>query len=77
MLDFLFYIPITLLCLIPFGFSCFYFVVSLRLLLIGRKEQSDLKIKSSLHAFVFSIIAAVLSYALWRLLVYLLDLTFY
>jgi hypothetical protein len=77
MLDFLLYIPVTLLCLIPFGFSCFYFVVSLRLLLIGRKEHSVLKMKSSQYTCVFSIVGAISSYALWRLLAYLLDLAFY
>jgi hypothetical protein len=77
MLDFLLYVPLTLLCLIPFGFSCFYLFVSLRLLLIGQTEKSSLKIKSSLYAFIFSIIGAIASYGLWRLLVYLLDLTFY
>ena len=77
MLDLLIYIPVTLVCLVPFAFSCFYCFVSIRLMITAQVENSSLKKRSSIYTFFFSLSGIFLSYITWSSLVDWLEIAPY
>ena len=67
--NFLFFLFITILCLIPFGIALFYFILGVKSWVLGRKEKSRVKVISGYNGIFFSILSMVVIYFLWYWLI--------
>lgn len=57
---------ITLVCLVPFGVSCFYIVLGIKSYRTGKKENSRAKMTGGMNSVVLSLAGLAGSYFLWR-----------
>jgi len=64
---FMLWIILSVILLIPFGMALMYFLISIRQLLIGAREESSVKQKGGIVAFIISflVMGAILIFWLW------------
>ena len=60
-----YFLAITLLCLVPFAIAISYFVMGLSNYITGRKENNRVKIAGGTHGAIVSFMAMVLVFFVW------------
>jgi hypothetical protein len=68
-IGFIIFCVITILCLIPFGWAVFYFIIGVRSYSIGKRENSRPKISGGITTILLSLAGMLLVIILWRWLI--------